>query len=266
MARWPGGKTRGRFLEWRGEWDPLGVQLGLRHDRPEDFSGETSYRTQITWKPADSLELFGAYSEGFKLPSFFALAHPLVGNPDLAPELSENAEAGLRFANDPAFQFEVVLFRNEFTDLVDFDPERFTSVNRSSVVSKGVEWRAETPLTAWLSLQVDVSYLDIHIRESDSVLRRRPDWTGSAYLHAALDPWDLSLSAHSRGEFYDSAIATGLVELPAYAEVNAAAQWQWNETLTLTFNIDNILNERYEESVGFRDPGRQWRVGLRYYF
>jgi len=33
--------------------------------------------------------------EGFKLPSFFALGHPLVGNPSLLPETSRSVDAGV---------------------------------------------------------------------------------------------------------------------------------------------------------------------------
>src|SRR5690606_6549747 len=120
--------------------------------------------------------VYGSYSEGYKLPSFFALAHPLVGNPALSPELSRNSEIGLKLQGENGREMALILFHNQYRDLVDFDPELFLSVNQSEVTASGVEWRGAGRLSSWLNLELDISYLDTDIKNSDSRLRRRPRW------------------------------------------------------------------------------------------
>lgn len=63
-----------------------------------------------------------SYGEGFKPPSFFALGHPLVGNPNLRPERSRKFEVGLAHGIDAeGTAVQVSAFRTEIEDLVDFN-------------------------------------------------------------------------------------------------------------------------------------------------
>ncbi len=158
----------------------------------------------------------------------------------------------------------LILFHNRYRDLVDFDPELFLSVNQSEVTASGVEWRGAGQLTPWLNLELDLTYLDTDIKNSDSRLRRRPRWHGGLHLHAGLGRLDLSLSADSRGSFYDSSVPTGPVTLGGYTDVSLAARWQLGPAISLSLNVDNLLDKSYESAVGFVDPGTQIRAGIRY--
>ncbi len=74
----------------------LHASLGIRVDDSDGFSIETSPRFGITWViPDTSTRLRGTWGEGYKLPSFFALADPNIGNPDLLPERSSAWDAGV---------------------------------------------------------------------------------------------------------------------------------------------------------------------------
>ena len=53
----------------------------------------TSPRVRVAYEFADSgFTVAGAWGKAFKLPSLYALGHPLVGNPDLVPERGESYE------------------------------------------------------------------------------------------------------------------------------------------------------------------------------
>ena len=88
----------GAFAE--GELEPvpgLLLSAGVRADWPEGFASRTSGRLGAAYRIEETgTVLRVSWSEGFKLPSFFALGHPLVGNPELAPETSESIEIGVR--------------------------------------------------------------------------------------------------------------------------------------------------------------------------
>ncbi len=83
----------------------------------------------------------GAWGKAFKLPSLYALGHPLVGNPDLVPERGESYELELsQDLLDGAARWSATWFDGEFRNAIDFDsgPPPML-VNRNRVDSQGVE-------------------------------------------------------------------------------------------------------------------------------
>jgi TonB dependent receptor len=78
-------------------WSPvseLSVSAAARLDVPERFGPEVSPRVGIGYTLSRTgTQLRAAWDRGFKLPSLFALADPLVGNPHLAPERSEGGRS-----------------------------------------------------------------------------------------------------------------------------------------------------------------------------
>ncbi|MDF2177310.1 TonB-dependent receptor [Aliiglaciecola sp. CAU 1673] len=250
------------FTQASREYNALALELGLRWDSPTQFDNELSSRVQAGYRFSEDFRLFGGFAEGYKLPSFFALAHPLIGNPALQPEKSSNKEIGFSWTLSSQSSTQLVAFHNDFEDLVDFDPELFTSVNRAKVRTQGVEWQIQGNIAAWLNAQLDISYLDVDAGETK--LRRRPHWNAGFALQASFDALQISLTADSRSEFLDSAIPTGSLTLGGYTELALAGSWQWSEDLAFTLAIDNLLDKAYEQSIGFNETGRQWRLGLRY--
>lgn len=257
-------ESYGVFAEGSAKFAALTLELGLRYDDAKGFSSESSVRTHLSYALNDNTRLFAGYNEGYKLPSFFALAHPLIGNPDLKPERADSYEVGFSSAFAYFNNLEFTLYRNEFSDLVDFDPETFSSVNRSEVISEGVELLAQLPLTSWLNLQFDINYQDTEIKDVDTDLRRRPNWFGGASLQAKVNAFDINLSIQSRDSFTDSSIPTGVVTLGGYTTVNLGAQWHVTEDLDLTLNVDNLLQKDYQQSVGFVIDDSNVRAGLVY--
>jgi outer membrane cobalamin receptor len=126
----------------------LSAQAGIRFDKPDDMGSVTSPRVRVAYEFADSgLTLAGAWGKAFKLPSLYALGHPLVGNPDLAPERGESHEIELsqQLLGGKA-SWSATWFDGEFRNAIDFDPGPPPMlVNRNRVDSDGFElaghWR-----------------------------------------------------------------------------------------------------------------------------
>ena len=57
--------------------------------------------------------------------------------------------------------------------------------------------------------------------------------------------------------------ASELVDIDAYTVVDLAASWQLTSSLELVGRISNLLDEEYEEILGFVRPGRAFYGGLR---
>lgn len=236
----------------------LTLQAGVRHDMPDSAADETSVSFGAAYTiPQADLTLSASYNQGYKLPSLFALGQSLVGNPNLKPEYSEAIELGVR-KRWPLHGIELglSLFHNEYTDLIDFDPVLFTNVNRGEVRVRGGDaqlgWRVRDDLDADLW----VTYSDADIIGESGVLRRRPLWRGGAGLRwRPNERLTWSTSADYTGGYYDSSVPTGLVELPAFWRVNTSLNWQYTDMMRLSLGIKNLLDDDYEESVGFSNGG-----------
>lgn len=245
------------------------LQASVRHDEPDEVSGET------TWK-AGALYLFhGGASRlrlnagtGFKLPSFFALGHPLVGNPDLRPEKSRSIDAGItRVLGEDAAAVGVTLFAVEYEDLIDFDPETFTNVNRSKVTSVGFELEASASVNDTLDARAHLTYTDLDVKDADRNLLQRPQWRGGAGLRwTPRERWLVDLAWLHVGGAYDSSIPTGEVRLDAWNRVDLNVQWRATPRLRLALAVDNLLDADYEEAVGFPASGIRPRFTIGYGF
>ena len=74
----------------------LHASVGIRLDDSEGFSKEISPRIGISWLvPGADARIRSTWGEGYKLPSFFALGDPNIGNPDLLPERSVAWDVGI---------------------------------------------------------------------------------------------------------------------------------------------------------------------------
>ena len=244
----------------------LTLSAGLRTDVPEDFKARTSARLGAVYRVETTGTAFKlTWAEGFKLPSFFALGNPLVGNPDLVPETSESIEFGVAqgFWQDRG-NLALTLFATEYRNLIDFEegpPPRL--VNRSAVTARGGEVALTLRLADGLWTEAQVSYVDAGIRGSDEELRNRPEWRGA--IGARWRPSaDLLLGADLIyvGATPDSSIPTGDRQLDDYVRIDLAASWTPAPGWRLFLAIDNLLDADYEEAVGFSAPGIRPRLGV----
>ena len=245
--------------------DQWQLSIGLRFDQPRDFDNETSFRISTNYFLLNSVELFFTSSEGYKLPSLFALANPIVGNPDLDPERSNNNEVGFAVRDIANTDIRVTGFHNRFDDLVDFDPVTFSSVNRGEVVAKGAELEIDWRIRDDWQLKLNSIYTDTDVRSEDVELRRRPDWQHTANLfYQATDTTSLFFGLRYIGDYFDSSIPTGLVEIGDYTIASLNARHELAKNAHLHLQVDNLFNKRYQESVGFDSPGTLFSFNLSY--
>ncbi len=237
----------------------FGFNLAARYDDVAGGRRRWTGRAAASWQPLPGgPTLFARAGEGYKLPSFYALAHPLIGNPALRPERSRNLEAGVELTGRSGAFVRLALFDNRFRDLIDFDPATFTTVNRDRVRARGGELEGRWRPTGPLSLAGALSLLDL---DSPTPLRGRPRWQGS--IRAAWqvsDPVELNAAVRFNSDFFDSSIPTGLVRADGHGEADLGVRWRLSEQFTLAAALRNVTGERYEDAVGFPSPGRVARV------
>jgi len=247
----------------------LTILGSVRNDDPDVGDSQTTSRVGAVYTfNSSTTRLHANWGQGFKLPSFFALGHPLVGNPDLKPETSESYDFGVEQAFlDGRLQLGATYFNNDYEDLIDFDPEIFLQVNRDSVTTSGVEFEARYDPIAELGFTANVTYIDYQIPSGADPLRQRPDWSGG--IDATWRPMasvETTLAWLYVGETYDTSIPTGGMNLDAYNRVDVNVRWEAADSLVVALAVDNLLNAHYEDAIGFPAPGILPRLSVRYRF
>ncbi|AWW73397.1 hypothetical protein CD351_03025 [Erythrobacter sp. KY5] len=243
-----------------------GVELsgGLRVDWPEDASARWTPRVGASVPVAESgARLFANYARGFKRPSLFALGFPLIANPDLEDERSETFDAGVELAPDgERWTITAAYFHAEYRNLVDFDPELFTNVNRSRVEVDGVE-ASGTLRMGQVSARAALTYQTTSSADG-AQLRFRPDWTGRLALRwQALSTLAITLNGEFSSSFNDSSVPTGLLRNPGYETLALDAEWQASKHVAIFGALRNLTDTDFERTVGFPEPGRNVFVGVR---
>lgn len=244
----------------------LSAQAGVRVDKPDGESSVTSPRLRVAYEFGDSgFSVAGAWGKAFKLPSLYALGHPLVGNPDLAPERGRSQEIELaQTLLDGRAHWSATYFDGEFRNAIDFDSETFMLVNRNRVDTHGVEIAGRFAASEALSFDGSVTNTKNRIASTGGELRNRPEWRAGVATHwSPMAILKLSAAATYVGNSFDSSIATGDVRLDAYTRFDVSAAWQVSPRFEAYVALDNLTDEKYEEFVGNEVRGFLPRAGVR---
>jgi len=243
------------------------LRAGLRIDDSDSQSSTTSPRFSVAHDiPALQAQVSATWSEGFKLPSLYALSDPIVGNAELKPERSDSYELAIRsLPAQQRLQWELTYFEATYRDAIDFDagpPPQL--VNRTRIDTRGVEASARAGLNERLFIAANVLHASNDVAGSDSELRNRPEWRGSLSVEwLPAQDWTLAAALVSSGSFADSSIPTGEVRLGSYSRLDLSASKQLGAHARLLFRIANVTDENYQEYVGFPAAGATATVGMK---
>jgi iron complex outermembrane receptor protein/vitamin B12 transporter len=242
--------------------EQLNILLGARHDETDKLQANT-HKLIVSYQLNSAILLSTHVSKGFKLPSFFALAHPFVGNNELKPEESENIEVSIQSNVFTDGKLRLSAYQNTYSNLVDFDPIAFINVNRAKVRAKGIEAQLTLPITDKLNFATQITHTKINTFEPDVTLRRRPEWKGSITLtYRPVEQLSLTSRFVVNDGYYDSAIPTGMIELDGFNQLDVSARWSIDNKTSIRLNMQNTFNSDHEEGVGFENPGRQASVNI----
>ena len=240
------------------------VNISLRIDKADGFKEQMTGRLGVEYRSGPA-RFFLSAGEGFKLPSFYALGHALVGNPDLKPETSQNVEAGVEWQSE-ARQISISAFRSDYKNLINFDPAIFRLVNENDVRSEGVEFTAGFNPTKSSSIALNATYVDVVV-EGGGTLLQRPDWRFALNAKWQLaEGWSASADWIHVGDLLDSSVPTGLETVSAYNRFDVGINWRPSPAWRAYLAVDNALNKSFETAIGFSGIERRLRLGATYRF
>jgi vitamin B12 transporter len=277
--------SNGYALEYIGKpVDGFTWTVSGRRDDYSDFDDATTWQLAASYQLSRQTRLRGSVGTGSKVPTFTErygfYEDYFVGNPDLKPESSQGWELGLdTHWSDSQYRLQLAYFDQDLQDEIDgfvYDPESFmfTAQNKDTDSQrKGVEAIFDAYLGRSFTLGISYTYTDATEKDAagQSVQEvRRPKHMASVAANYFFldDRGNLNLNINYSGTqqdvfFSPQTYVSELVELDAYTVVDLAAAWKLTPSLELTGRITNLLDEEYEEILGFVRPGRAVYAGLR---
>lgn len=249
--------------------DRLTVSAGLRRDSTDDFGGETTGRVSAAWRLDGGVTLSGAWGTGFKTPSVsqavcdFCFVLPGTTVAALTPERARGGEVALGWRSaDGRLDGRVTAYRLEVEDQIDgyLDPGSFEFyyVNIDRTRTDGVELEGRALLGAGFDLTLAWAWTDAVDVGAGTPILRVPEQAGSATLGWSGGAWSGALTVRAEGDMPDSG---GTRDGFVTANLNAA--WQVTDTAALTLRIENLADARYEQLLGYGEPGRSGYLGIR---
>jgi vitamin B12 transporter len=256
---------QGGFIEWQGRiYDQLFGQASVRYDHNDLFGSVVTWHVAPSYTIANwGTQLKASAGTGFKAPTLNQLfvsvpAFDFFANPHLQPERSLGFDAGFE---QPVWnnrlRFGATYFYNDIHDLIDYN-DTFTSlINVGHATTQGAETFATYAVTPTLDLRADYTYTLAIDDDTGQELLRRPknkvSLTASWRPIAKLTLAATALYVGSREDVNYSGTAPAVAD--PYYLINLSASYQLTPSVALFARIENLLNEHYEEVVGFLRPG-----------
>jgi outer membrane cobalamin receptor len=244
----------------------LTVQAALRLDASQSEQPQWSPQISLQQRLPQRARLKASYGRAFKLPSFYALSHPLIGDDSLAPERSESFDLGVVQSLTRRIDLEFTWFTTRYEDLVDYDPTIAPfglMVNRDEVTSQGFEALARVDLPRRSSLSAQWSRAKTNVEETGEPLNERPEWEAALALdHRWAGGHSIQLRWRYVGEIPSFAYPTAEADIESYDRFDIALQLRITEQLRGTLAVENLTDVDYHEALGVPGPGILPRLGI----
>lgn len=252
------------FAVGRLRVDRLTLTASARYDDPKAFKSKATGRLAAAVGLGGGFSAVASAGTGFKTPTIsqavcdfcFAPAVPL------RPERAEGYDMALRWAND-RISTSLTGYRLLVRDQIAYVASRYVNIARTS--STGLEAELDARITDTLRLKLAYAWLDAVDRSTGASLLRVPDHSGSAALFWDDGPWSAAFTVRGESSQSDTArdgfsraVRKGFVT----ADVSGA--YALNDHVSLTGRVENLTDKRFEEVLGYREPGIAAYVGVRF--
>ncbi|MBR9847370.1 MAG: TonB-dependent receptor [Algicola sp.] len=250
----------------------LNVNAGLRLNNHSEYGNHLVYSLNPSFKKKFEfgyLKGLASYSTAFIAPSLYQLFEPSFGNINLKPEENRTIEAGAEVHIKNKATVSLVYFNRfeeQFIDFVDQGNFVFQYANTDKdFTARGVEFVADLKLTKHLKFLVNGTYTKV---EEDLNLRIPEIKVNAALNYQLNETTFMSLNyqySDNREDsfFNNTTFMSETVNLKSFSLIDFYISHKIvNNHMTIFMNMTNILNEDYEELLGYSTRGRNVNIGF----
>lgn len=257
------------FAGYDGNYGANQVQANLRQDDYSDFGAANTWLLGYGYRFTSAWRATVNYSTAFKAPTFNDLYYPLTfgyqGNPNLQPERSRNAEAGLHYDRGSQ-KVDFIYFNNNINNLITSNAAGTTMVNINQAKIDGEELSydgkfGDTGLTASLTAQ---NPRDALTGQTLPLRAKFYSTLGATQQYGKLQlggQWQHSGSRDASNSIVYPAVP---ITLQSYNLVNLTANYAWTKHWNVNARISNLFNQNYMLVYPYNTYGRTVFASVNY--
>jgi vitamin B12 transporter len=281
------------YAQQQVTWRSLTAIAGARFAHNSAFGNIGLPRVALTWQALRGNEIFSgtrlrfSYATAFKEPRLEETFNGIppnvfnIPNPGLKPEHVRAFEAGLQQnLLQGKYVFTATYFNNLFHDQINYvtvDPINFVGkyANVNQALAHGAEIGVQAKLRSRMFLNTAYTYTSTQILQNPAPINslynpgqpllRRPRHSATALLSYLGNRWGGNIGGSFVGRRPDSDfLGFGIDHAAGYARVDLGGWYAVHPRVTAYVNVENALDRRYNEVVGYPALPINFRAGCRF--
>ncbi|MCG3840923.1 TonB-dependent receptor [Escherichia coli] len=237
-----------------------------RSDDNSQFGRHGTWQTSAGWEFIEGYRFIASYGTSYKAPNLGQL-YGFYGNPNLNPEKSKQWEGAFEGLT-AGVNWRISGYRNDVSDLIDYDDHTLKYYNEGKARIKGVEATANFD-TGPLTHTVSYDYVDARNAITDTPLLRRAKQQVKYQLDWQLYDFDWGITYQYLGTRYDkdySSYPYQTVKMGGVSLWDLAVAYPVTSHLTVRGKIANLFDKDYETVYGYQTAGREYTLSGSYTF
>lgn len=255
----------------------LHTALGARFDSYTEWKSKVTYSVGATYRIVPALALYANYGTSFTQPTLDQLYDPIYGNRSITPENASTIEAGLRGHQLGGALTESLTYWHSYVDnVIAFDYSIYNPrivngypygqyANTEAERSQGVELEMACRMGSHWRLTGNYTHTDAHLESGGvwglMILNARN--MGNLGLTYTEPKFDVGANLFATGPRLRWA---GDYWAPGYARLDLFGRYHATRRLDLYGRVQNALDRRITEVLGYRSPGIYFVAGAKYQF
>ncbi|MFQ5983205.1 MAG: TonB-dependent receptor domain-containing protein [Woeseiaceae bacterium] len=232
--------------------------VAVRLTDHETIGNKTTWNVEYAYDLSDRWTINAGIGHAFRAPDATD-RYGFGGNPDLAPEIADEIQFGLRFWPDARQRVSFELYRNDIEDLIEFDLATFQLRNIGRAEIRGAQLAYE-----YQGDSFDLRASLVHQKADNATdgvrLLRRAERSATVALSKDIGKHTIGVSVLASGDREDF----GQTKLDSYVLTNLTGRLALSNRWQLNARIENLLDETYETAAGFRMQERSGFLVLKY--
>lgn len=243
-------------------FEGLTISGGVRYDDNSRFGSETTFRAAAAYQVSEDITVRGSWGEGFKAPTIFQLTQffspATQPNPDLRPERSNGFDFGIDWrSSDSRAAVSITYFNQDTTNQINFDAGSYFNLARAE--TQGIELSAQYEIAEGVTVSGDYSLIDADDQDGETLVRVPRNTANLRLDYSNGGPFTGNVTMRYNGEELDR---RGVVD--SWFRVDLAAQYRASNNIEIFARVENLLDEDYQQILGYGTPGISGSAGIRF--
>jgi vitamin B12 transporter len=254
----------------------LHLELGARLDSYSAWRSQATYSMGAAYRLPAGLTLYANYGTSFTEPTLDELDNPAYGNRALTPESGSTVEGGLRASElGGRITGSITVWHSYIDHVITYDYGIYNPLapgdygrydNSEAERTQGLELEGRWRITSGLELSGNYTYTDAHVTNAAGIwnlmtLNARD--FGNLQLDYRWRRFDVGTHLYATSRRLRWA---GDVWAPGYARLDVYGRLAVTSGLDVYLRIQNVLDRRIVEILGYENPGLYAVAGAVYRF